>query len=538
MSLESPERQSWDAIVVGTGMGGATIGHALAARGWRVVFCEQGAAHSDANSALLGEYPEMAFEGPKVARPDQAALLSRAGRAIEPIEDRSGPRPDRFVPFIGAGAGGSSALYGMALERFFPEDFEPARKHPEAGDSSLPALWPISYQDLAPYYSAAETLYGVRGGRDPLRPSEDPGPAEAAPPLSAANQELHDYLAGQGLTPYRLPAACRFVVGCRGCQGYLCSKVCKNDSAQVCLGPAVRDHGARLLSDCRVTRLDTQNGRVAAVECTWEGRSLTLTGQIVILAAGALASPALLLGSVSADCPNGLANGSDQVGRNLMRHLVDLYALTPQAAPGEDENPKELAFNDLYLDSNGPLGTVQSFGRLPPAPMIVDAFIDELRSAGKSLPAAVAGLAKPILRPVLGQKFACSLIVAGILEDLPHPSNRVRPGSDGPILEYRIQPYDAARLALFRDRLTALFKPFEAMLLKQAANNQRLAHVCGTCRFGEDPATSVLDPNNKAHELDNLYVVDSSFFPSSGGTNPSLTIAANALRVADHLSNS
>ena len=347
------------------------------------------------------------------------------------------------------------------------------------------------------------------------------------------------YLEGQGLHPYRLPSACEFVAGCRGCQGYLCAKACKNDSARVCLAPALEAHGAQLLARCQVLSLSASGREVSGVNCRWAGRALCLRGRVVVLAAGALNSPAILLRSRSDQWPDGLANGSGLVGRNLMRHLVDLYALAAKPAPGPEENPKEIAFNDLYGRAGGAYGSVQSFGRLPPAPMLVDALQDEIRGSAGALSAGLFGAVKPLLRPVLARKFAGSLILASLLEDLPYEDNRVAPaGADadgGLVLEYRLRPYETQRIAALRGRLAALFKPHRPSLLKQAENNERLAHACGTCRFGEDPAESVLDAMNRAHGLDNLYVVDSSFFPSSGGTNPSLTIAANALRVADGL---
>jgi choline dehydrogenase-like flavoprotein len=146
------------------------------------------------------------------------------------------------------------------------------------------------------------------------------------------------------------------------------------------------------------------------------------------------------------------------------------------------------------------------------------------------------GWVKGVLGWFLARLFSRTLILASVQEDLPYGDNRITLGEEGePVLEYRVRPEEKARITLFRDKLKALLSPYRFLVFKEAQNNERIAHVCGTCRFGDDPGTSVLDRNNKAHELDNLYVVDSSFFPSSGGTNPALTIAANALRVAEHL---
>lgn len=539
--------RSWDVIVVGTGVGGATLGHALAKAGRSVLFCEQGRSHLDGDDALLGGYPESDFPHPSVPKAEHRSTLARAGRYVDAIEDRSGQRRRRFIPFIGAGTGGSSALYGMALERFLPEDFRPREKFrsalQDAVGTTLPEAWPVSYAELAPYYAKAERLYGVRGDRDPLRPEEDLDELQPAPPLTAASQELFDHLSGKGFHPYRLPSACSFVAGCPGCQSFLCAKGCKRDSASVCLEPALREHGAVLLDQCRAVRLEATRERVTGVTCRRGQEVFVLKGDTIILAAGALQTPRLMLTSRCDTWPGGIGNGNDLVGRNLMRHCVDLYALKSKAAPGEGENNKEIAFNDFFADGSTRLGSVQSFGRLPPPAMIVEALEHDLREGSLGWLAGAFRLCKPIIRRALSGKLSRSLILASLLEDLPYHGNRVRPDSSAGgspagadvVLEYRLHDFEKARIGEFRRRMTEVLRPYSLTVLKQAENNERIAHVCGTCRFGDDPGRSVLDRNNRVHGLENLHVVDSSFFPSSSGTNPSLTIAANALRVADVL---
>jgi choline dehydrogenase-like flavoprotein len=538
------ENRAWDVIVIGTGVGGATLGYALAEAGKSVLFCEQGRSHLHADVALLGSYPESVFPKPSVPKVRHRDLLERAGRYGDEVEDRSGPRSRRFIPFIGAGTGGSSALYGMALERFLPEDFRPREKFrgmlDEAAGTTLPEAWPITYDELTPYYAQAERLYGVRGTRDPLRSAEGLEELQSAPPLTAASQEVFDHLRGKGLHPYRLPSACAFQPGCPGCQGFLCARDCKRDSASVCLAPALRNHDAALLDQCRVLRLKAMRDRITGVACRRHGQEFVLKGETIILAAGALQTPLLLLRSSSEAWPRGIANSHDLVGRNLMRHCVDLYALMPKAAPGQGENNKEIAFNDFFTEGSPRLGSVQSFGRLPPPAMIVEALEQELRDGPLGWLAGGFRLAKPFVKRVLDRKLSRALILAGLLEDLPYHENRVLPDdtaneSANLILRYQMHAFEKARIAEFRRKVTEVLKPYRVNVLKQAENNERIAHVCGTCRFGEDPSDSVLDRTNRAHGLENLYVVDSSFFPSSSGTNPSLTIAANALRVAEML---
>lgn len=536
MSQPPETSQEWDAIVIGTGMGGATLGYALARAGKRVLFCEKGRSPDGDPAALRGSYAETHFPHHEAPNQSHRAVLAQAGRYQDAIEDCSGPRRKSFIPFVGLGAGGSSSLYGMALERFFPSDFQPRSAFPANPDTTAPESWPISYADLAPYYVAAERLFRVRGTADPLRAGEPRAHFMAPPALTPAAGELFDFFQKQQLHPYRLPVACEFVPGCAACQGYLCDKRCKNDANRICLQPALYEHGAQLLDQCEVLRLEASSTAVTGVVCRRLGRDMTLRANTVILAAGALESPRILLQSASPDWPHGLANDSMQVGRNLMRHYIDLYLIEPKLKGEFDNRQKEFAFNDFYQADGQKLGSVQSFGRLPPAPVLAASMADDLRQGALPWTAPLFRLAKPVVTPCLNQLVERRMILATTLEDAPYADNRVAPGADGGLkLEYRLRAQDRARIDAFRSLMKGVLKPYSYSLIKQADNNQRIAHVCGTCRFGADPAHSVLDANNRAHGLANLYVVDSSFFPSSGGTNPSLTIAANALRVADHL---
>jgi choline dehydrogenase-like flavoprotein len=527
--------QRWDVIVVGTGIGGATLGYALAKAGKRVLFCEKGRSHLGSADAITGAYAEQHFDSPSVPRPEHRSQLARAGRFWDQVTDLSGRRPRTFIPFIGAGTGGSSALYGMAMERFFPEDFEPRRHHPAAADSSLPDRWPITYAEVAPYYAAAERLYGVRGGRDPLRTEPGLAPLPEAPAFTPAAQELSDLLTRRGLHPYRLPMACEYLPDCECCQSYLCARDCKNDSSRVCLRPAIREHGAVLLDECEVLRLEATREAVTGVVCEQPGRRFEVKGGVVVLAAGALVTPTILLRSRSEDWPNGLANDSGLVGRNLMRHCLDLYIVSPRAKSG-DNRQKELAFNDFYQFEGQRLGTVQSFGRLPPAEMLAASLEDDLRHGPLPWLAKAFWLVRPVIKPALRRLAERSLVLAGTVEDLPYPENRVAvDGTATLTVRYRMHAEGETRVEKFRALVRDAFRPHTVQIIKQAENNERLAHACGTCRFGDDPHSSILNRYNLAHGPGNLYAVDSSFFPSSAGTNPSLTIAANALRVADHM---
>ena len=534
LNARNAERVQWDVIVVGTGMGGGMLGHALARSGRKVLFVEKG------RSTLPGTPGTIRSSMPEVIEPRACRsvdayheVLARAGRSTDEIEDISGRSPQRFVPFLGSGTGGSSSLYGMVCERFFARDFTPRQNFREPGESTVPDAWPVTYEQMRPWYAAAEKQLGVRGQPDPLRPEANEVGLPAAPPFSRDNQPLVDYLTGRGLHPYHLPMACDYTDGCTTCQSYLCRQPCKNDAARNCLVPAVTEHGAHLLPECRVVGLDADRTQVRQVVCESPFGPLHLKAKVVVLAAGALVTPVVLLNSRSADWPNGLANGSDLVGRNLMRHLVDLVEIWPQRGYRTTAPNKEIGLNDFYFWEGQKYGTVQSFGPMPPMEMMTNA---------PGWRPRMLRLMKPAVRQVYERVFNGGLVLATIMEDLPYLDNRVLPAESQTLdgrqrlrMQYRLQPNEIDRRTVFLELLKDVLQPFRKITLRGAEDNKAVAHVCGTCRFGTDPKSSVLDAHNRAHEVDNLYVIDASFFPSSAGLNPSLTVAANALRVAAHV---
>jgi len=531
------ERVDWDVIIIGAGMGGGMLGHRLARAGRRVLFVEKG------RSTLPGTPGTIRSAMPELAEPQASRSIStyydalaRAGRSSDEVTDISGRRPRQFVPYIGSGTGGSSAIYGMVCERFFVDDFTPRQHFADPGESTVPEAWPVSYEQMAPWYTEAEKLLGVRGQPDPLRPEAADVALPAAPPFSVDNQPLVNYLSGRGLHPYHLPMACDYTDDCATCQAYLCAKSCKYDGARSGVGPAVTEYGAQLLAECQVLRLESDRTRVQQVICQRHSDMLTLKAKVVVLAAGALATPVLLLNSRSGDWARGLANGSDMVGRNLMRHVMDWIEVWPQRGSKITAENKEIGLNDFYFIDGQKYGTVQSAGSMASlAP--IDMMMNQPGLMSKAL-----RLASVAARPIYNQFISGGLVLAAIMEDLPYLDNRVlpsdRPSVDGRQrlrLQYRLHPGEVERREVFLRALKEVLQPFRTLTLRTGANNGTLGHVCGTVRFGTDPATSVLDPQNRAHEVDNLYVVDASFFPSSTGINPSLTIAANALRVAEHI---
>lgn len=517
-----PGREAWDVIVVGAGMGGGAVGHELARLGRRVLFIERG-------QLLHGPHARAGWDKPPGSV--REALL-RAGRWPERLQGEASFGRLDFMGPMGCGTGGSTGLYSGQLERFRAADFAPRAWYPDAPDANLPEAWPVSLEEMVPFYRRVEAMFAVAGTADPLEP--DPGaPLRAPPPMSERDALLFEAFQGAGLHPYRSHVAVAGIPGCRECDE-VCLWGCKGDAGNRFVAPALADHGACIMPECEVLGLEATGRRVTGVVATWRGERLTLAARVVVLAAGAWMTPTLLLRSRSSAYPDGLANGSGMVGRNLMLHATDLVAVDPGEWRSPDGPRKGLTLNDFYDDGGHKLGTFQAVGRRLEAP-VVEALLmaaadrDPARWRRKSpdFPKRAARMAAHRLRG--------ATLMATIMEDLPYVGNRVLldPGApNGFRFEYSYPAELAARVARFRRRLAQALSPRLAThLVPLGRDNLNYGHVCGTCRFGPDPRTSVLDPSNRAHELDNLYVADASFFPSSGATNPSLTVAANGLRV-------
>lgn len=518
---EAPEDHTWDVVVVGAGAGGATAGFALARQGRSVLFLERG--------KLLHQDPEVVKGQAFSWNGDGAAALRFGWHPQSPHDPAGGGQIA-----VGSGSGGTTAVFGKVMDRFRPEDFEPRRFHPRANGSSLPDAWPISYEELAPYYKQAEALYRVRGTGDPLL--SESGALLEPPAPSQKEQNVTNALEACGLHPYRIHYALEKVPGCTGCGAMLCPRDCRNDAGKICLRPALEQHGARILPECRVTRLEEENRRVHSAVCDWRGRSIVVKGRIFVIAANAFFTPVLLLRSANERFPQGLANDSGMVGRNLMLHVSDwlLLRLKKSAYGSAAEMNHGVAFNDFYVHDGAKLGTIQAHA----VRVTHDSVLAFIRMHKRRL----SRLPDPILSLVarLGEfMYRPSTVFATILEDLPYAHNRVtlgRGAGDDAVYEYRYPDELRHRSRVMFDALAKKVASHFKIRPLRALGMLNGSHGCGTCRFGTDPRTSVLDRDNRAHALDNLYVVDASFFPSSGGINPSLTITANSLRVAERIS--
>ena len=514
-----------DVIVIGTGMGGATIGYALAKASLKVLFLEKGLSRGKTGKKYEGDFAEV--YGFRKNAQERRLLLKKSGRYFSTITDISQSRTKKLTPFMGAGTGGGTAVYGAILERFKVEDFAPGQFYSKVGNEfSVPEKWPVSYAEMQPWYQQAEQLYGVK------YTAQDSQKMPAH--ISMANQAAWQQLKQNGCHPYLLPTATDNMAGCKdNCQSFLCARHCKNDSEKCALQPAIEDYQAELIDDCEVLELISRQGKITQVRCRQGEQIIHLSADRFILAAGALATPALLLKS------SNLANSSGLVGKYLMRHYVDLLAVKiksdKKAVPVQFQSQKQIGFNDLYLLEQGKFGTVQSFGSMPP----VEVVIEEL---SESMPVGLNQAVRwgmkaifPLMKVFYQRYFSDKLIFASIVEDLPSINNYVTFNNGQIELNYNVGAEEKQRIKILRQEVVKAFRPLPVSIMKQAENNHRLAHACGTCRFGNDPELSVLDRFNRAHDVQNLYIVDASFFPTSGGINPSLTIAANALRVADSI---
>jgi choline dehydrogenase-like flavoprotein len=509
---------TYDVIIIGTGAGGGTLARHLAPSGKRILLLERG--------GWLPREPQNwqttdVFVDNRYISPD--TWYNSSGKS--------------FQPQIHYNVGGATKLYGAALYRLREKDFGELRHH----DGLSPA-WPISYADMEPYYTAAENLYQVHGarGEDPTEPPSSgpyPFPAVSHEPRI---QKLSDNLASAGFHPFHAPcgvmlneanmpfSAC---VRCGTCDGFPCLVHAKADAEVIAVRPALLYPNVTLLTDAMAVRLETNPAGTAVTQVVvdHEGHEERYAAHIVVVAAGAANTAKLLLSSAGDQHPNGLANSSDQVGRNYMFHDSQaVLALSKE--PNNTVFQKTLGVNDFYFSGPGfdyPMGNIQMIGKSQ-----AEMFRGEKPLETKFAP-----------EWVLGDVADHAVDFWLSTEDLPSPDNRVTLDKDANI-----------RLAYAPTNSTAssrLFQQLKSMLKDMGLHPDHLvhrfaymktdipiagvAHQAGTARMGSDPATSVVNADCRTHDVDNLYVVDTSVFPSIGAVNPALTAMANALRVGDHL---
>ena len=512
----------FDVIIIGSGAGGGTLAHKLAPTGKKILLLERG-----------GYVPRE-----KDNWNPRAVNLEGKYQTKEMWHDKDG---NELHPHTNYYVGGNTKFYGAALFRLRKEDFGEIRHH-----GGLSPAWPIRYEEIEAYYTEAERLYHVHGnrGEDPVEP-----PASAPYPHPAVShepriQQLSDDFARLGLYPFHTPLGVILnekdrhasrCIRCETCDGFPCLVSAKSD-AQVCaVDPALEHPNVTLLTDSYVERLETDapGRRVNKVVVKRNGGREDYSADIVVSSCGAINSAALLLRSANDKHPRGLANSSGVVGRHYMGH-VNSVLMAISKCPNPTIFQKSLSVNDFYFGTAGwnyPMGHISFVGKLD----------------GETLKGGAPALT-PGWTLELMAKHSLDFWLTS--EDLPDPNNRVSLDANGGIvLSYRPNNEEG------HNRLIAKLKELmqqqtkcavhghechEGLFARNLFVGQRIplagvAHQVGTVRFGNDPETSALDANCKAHDLDNLYVVDGSIFCSSGAVNPALTIMANALRVGQHL---
>jgi choline dehydrogenase-like flavoprotein len=515
------EGNRYDVIIIGTGAGGGTLLSALAPTGKKILVLER------------GDFVKREREN----WDSRAVNVEGRYQTKEVWKDKDG---NDLHPHTNYAVGGNTKFYGAALFRLRREDFGVITHH-----GGVSPAWPITYDDLEPYYTRAERLYQVHGtrGEDPTEPPAStpyPHPAVSHEPRLAA---LAEDFAAQGLRPFHTPLGIMLDEGsrksrcirCATCDGFPCLVNAKSDAHVCAVEPALEHPNVTLLVNARAVRLETSpSGReVTAVHVEREGARETYRADVVVVSAGAINSAALLLRSASEKHPRGLANGSDVVGRHYMGH-VNSVLMAVSKCPNPTVFQKTLSVNDFYFgdqDFRYPMGHISFVGK----------FDGVTLSAGA--PAIAPGFTLDLMA-----KHSLDFWLTS--EDLPDPENRVTLDRDGKIVLSYLPNNEEGHKRL-RKRLEKLVQNQRrcglhgsdchvglfgrSLFIGQRIPLAGVAHQNGTIRFGKDPRTSALDVSCKAHELDNLYVVDGSFFPSSAAVNPALTIMANALRVGDHL---
>jgi choline dehydrogenase-like flavoprotein len=516
----------YDIVIIGSGAGGASLAQSLADTGKRILILERGDHLERGPNNWNSTY----------------VFVDRAYRTKELWYDKAN-KP--FHPNTHYWVGGNTTFYGAALFRLRPGDFEEQR---HAGGGVSPA-WPVKYAEMAPYYLDAEKRWHVHGKRgvDPTEPGDEPDyfyPALKHDPTIAT---LETHFQSLGWKPAALPVGVlrddanpplSQCIRCKTCGGYPCLLSAKADARTIALDPILRMPNITLAPKRKVRRLETDpSGRtVQRILVDGPDGPEEYSGDIVVLAAGAVNTAAILLQSAQPGHETGLANGSDQVGRNYMFHtMTAMVSIT--ADRFDAPFPKTMYVNDFYWkDPQGgfdhPMGHIQLLEHMDGH--VLEGQVEEEGIPPFAIPDFLSGAAAERMLA-----FLC------ISEDLPSPDNRVHLDKDGRIhLDYThgnleghkrlVQKLDHA-MDRFSDNGSHGSLMHHHFQVSQMLPLYGTAHMCGTTRFGDDPKTSVLDRNCKAHQLDNLYITDASFFPSAAAVNPTLTIVANAWRVGRHL---
>ncbi len=496
---------SYDIIIIGTGPGGSTIAHSLAPTGKKILILER------------GDYLQRSKDNW-----DPEAVWKKAVYMTQ--ERWLTANNKEFHPHITYMVGGQSKVFGAALVRLRKEDFGEIVYE----DGTSPA-WPISYDDMEPYYNEAERLYYVHGqrGEDPTEPPASKPYAYPKMAHEARMREVGEQLRGLGLKPFHLPIGIkRFAdnlpnspcIACNTCDGFPCPLNAKGDAEQSALVHALAHPNVTMLTGAKAEQIETNisGTRASAVVVQHQGEKKRFEAGTIIVSAGAVNSAILLLKSMNPKHPRGLGNSSGLLGRNYMAHNNSAMLAIHPFKKNPTQFQKTIGINDFYFGGPGdPIGHISLLGKATEGILRTD---------------------QP-LAPRFVLRFMAEHSVDWwfTTEDLPRKENGVELTSEGRIrLNYtpnNTKPHERLKKTFTKYLWKAGFR----VMLSKTMPINKVAHQVGTTVMGKDPASSVLNTDCRTHDLENLYVVDGGFFPSSGALNPALTIAANALRVGDRI---
>jgi choline dehydrogenase-like flavoprotein len=492
-----------DIIIIGSGMGGATLAAALAF-----------SSASSRRRILILEKGERLKPSP--ADRDAASIFARGH--FRPKEEWLDGEGNAFNPGNYYNVGGNSKFYGAVLIRYRKEDFSPLSHI----GGSTPG-WPLSYDEIEPFYQQAETLYHVRGqiGEDPTEPRHSGAYPHAPLPDEAPIADLRQRLKRVGLHPASLPLGVDLERWLKAGQttwdAYPNTCGGKMDAETIALEEALKHPNVTLKTGCEVTRLIAgADGRITGVEVLEAGSRQVLEAPVIVLAAGAVRSASILLASADERHPNGLANSSDQVGRNFMNHNCSAVLALHPFRKNNSVYQKTLMVNDFYLTGgpNGePLGNIQLLGKI----------------TGTILKAN-----SPLPGPLADWIAARAVDLYAMSEDLPNPQSRVTLRNGQIVLDWKRSNWEA-HLQLVEKLKGLLRKAGYPVVLSRPFDRRTPSHQCGTARMGSDPATSVVNSFGRSHDHRNLFIADASVLPTSAAVNPALTIAALSLRMAKHI---